>query len=375
MQSLFRPRQTEALGKIENAKDTGMSYLCREERSKGIKNIFILFVLISLALCLSGCFTTTLWKQHDEKAESVPTSPGKPDQLLINLKEKKICISYHPDNAADSKEKQYLIVDQVTKPSAIGPNYDLHILHEIFNKTSHFNIKTVVTNAQHHGSADLFVITLFGTVHEDDIILERDENAYFANIFKKRDSEKHVNSCFLSGMTVGEHVLAKQIIIQRWKTLFGDNLYYDSLCPVAWINSKDEIDTSLTNANDYDPSKVNGVIMALTHPLRGIKYVRVRFNVRKFSNYMHNTSDRLLDSPIVFNNYKNEPFYFIYGAFPSNGRLWWVPIQGFHWDKNNNCVTDDWVQLSTHLLTHNKMLPGGIVNERQSRGAGIKYFL
>jgi integrase len=27
------------------------------------------------------------------------------------------------------------------------------------------------------------------------------------------------------------------------------------------------------------------------------------------------------------------------------------------------------------LLTHNKMLPGGIVNERQSRGAGIKYFL
>ena len=28
-----------------------------------------------------------------------------------------------------------------------------------------------------------------------------------------------------------------------------------------------------------------------------------------------------------------------------------------------------------YLLTHNKMLPGGIVNERQSRGAGIKYFL
>jgi len=53
------------------------------------------------------------------------------------------------------------------------------------------------------------------------------------------------------------------------------------------------------------------------------------------------TSESLIDSPIVLNNYKDEPTIYnnvvTYGAFQSNGRLWWVPTQGFSWDKDNNC--------------------------------------
>lgn len=104
---------------------------------------------------------------HDEKAESRPVSPGKPDRLYLNLSEKKICISYKPTNASDSNNLEYLIVSENASPNAIGPNYNLQILNDIFSESSQFNIKAIVANAQKNESTDYFILSLLGTAPWD----------------------------------------------------------------------------------------------------------------------------------------------------------------------------------------------------------------
>lgn len=205
-----------------------------------IKYIFIHSVLFFLILSMSGCyFTSSLWKSHNEKTETLPISLGKPDKLFVNLKEKKICISYHPTEA--KRTTKYLVVNQDARPTAIGEAYDLQVLIDMLSKSSKLRIEAVVAIAQKHESMDYFILALLGT----------------------RES-------------------------------------------------------------GFDDRPNGG-----------------------YGRYIYYASENLVDSPTVLNNYKNEYLRFIYGAIPSNGRVWWIPTQGFSWNTDNICNSTDWVQLPT----------------------------
>lgn len=205
-------------------------------RSKMIYRIGFLIILISSSL--SGCqFSHTLWNKHEEKAESPPISLGNPKNLFLNVKEKKICISYHPMNATHSAMK-HLIVQQDSSPNAIGKNYDLQILNDIFSDLSHFKITSVIANAQKSESSDYFILFLAGKASEQ---------------------------------------------------------FYNT----------------------------------------------------KYSGHIFNTNEKLIDSPLVLKNHKIERLNFIYGAFQSNGRVSWIPTQGFNIDEASSCNSSDWIELPT----------------------------
>lgn len=222
-----------------------------------MKKFFAKFSLVFIGLSLSGCyFTGSVWKMHDEKAETKATSLGKPEQLYLNLKERKICISYHPNNAADSALK-YLVVNQDARPNAIGRNYDLQILKDILSNTSNFDTRYVIANAQ------------------------------------TKEKSGDDGKC-------------------EWEAVSCESADYFIIALQGRANEG--------------------------------------FELSKFSDHMYYTSENLIDSPLVLDKYKNEPLTFIYGAFPSNGRLWWIPTQGFSLDMNNSCDTADWVQLLSQKM-------------------------
>lgn len=235
-------------------------------------------------------------------------------------------------------------MDQDPRPTAIGPNYNIQILNDIFAEGSHFNVKSIIANTQRHEFSDLFFIALFGNIRSEAIKFEKDTDGNLRSKFRKSSSDVDPNRCLI-GMTIVEEALAKKIIKQEWETKFRNTLSPTSLCPAGWINTESEIDMSLVK--DFDPGKVNGVVVEVKPPQNEIEYVKILFNFRKFGRYLNDISDKLLDAPLAFNNAKNESFYFLYGAFSSNGRMWWIPTEGIHWIKDKKCGTGDWVRLPT----------------------------
>lgn len=298
------------------------------------------FILVLLAFTLSGCyFTSSLWKEHDEMAQSIPSSPGKPQELFVDLKEKKICISYHPNKASSSNEMGYLVVSQKTGPAFIGPNYNIQIINDIFAEASHFNVSSVVANAQRHESSDLFILAFLGKPAKNIVTFEKDDHDFINN---DGTIKTDIDNNWI-GMVVGEEAFAKVVIIDQWQYKFGEQISPDSLRAVAWVNRENKVETSPI---DYKTSEVNGVIMAVKPHINGIKYIKVKFNFG-LVRHLVSTSDKLLDSPIVLNNHQTEPYYLMYGAFGSNGRVWWIPAQDLSWLKDNNCGIGDWIQLPT----------------------------
>lgn len=287
-------------------------------------------IIFSTLFCLNGCFTYALWRDGNYTSQTPLTSPGKPHELSVNLNEKKICLSYYPENATGSKNAQYLLINEGDYRYSFKRN---QILNDILSDSFPFHVSSIVARAHRHGSSDIFLLFFLGRFKDGVVVFEK-EGKY--PIDSKDDFEK----LFLDYDTE----MARTIIRQRWQSEFHEMLPQEYLHLIAWIDRNKEIKTSPIDYQKMD--EVNGLILAIEPPVNDIKFVRLNLNYRLF-NYL-GTANSFVGGPIIPKRHNKEEYYFQYGARQRlSNILTGNPVQSIKWLNDYDCKSGDWMRLPT----------------------------
>ncbi len=294
-------------------------------------------ILVILSIfCLNGCFTTTLWDYNSYVSQAPLISVGKPQELSVDQREKKICISYFPSDRSESKEIRYLLIDEGTYLHPRRPSDNLQVLSDIISNDFPFRISSIFARVQHHESIDYFVLVFMGRFNDDIVAFEKEDKYSSANLGKLTSGTDSK-----LGLVHGEDEVANAIIRQRWQAEFGEMSSPGFVRPIAWIDRNNEVNTTPIDYQRVD--EVNGLVMEVRPPVKGIKYINLKLNLRSFS-YL-SSSSWFLDAPVVPKPYDREPYYLLYGAYQSWRILEGIPTRSVSWLNDSDCRTGNWMPL------------------------------
>jgi hypothetical protein len=298
----------------------------------------LVFSLLT-ALSLQGCATATLWKYEPVSIESDPVLVGKANELIFNIKDNKICIPFSSEESV--QHNQYLIAE-------VGDDYHLDLLRDILLNEPAFNIRSVVVNAQDcskikSGSYRSLGIYLFGNVSDDSIVFEKDNLEY--NVLPTKINTSHPASELLAASSVfctniREPITKiKSIINEKWTKTFGEQ-FKGSIYPIACINKKGDV-------INYGGKDLAGFVNELVPPLNGIKYVEIKFNMKKYEFMSVGTYGSNHWYPMAIRNYTNEYLFYFYFDEPYQGYKWHLPnkIKEYHYSHDTNACSGDSVKI------------------------------
>lgn len=280
---------------------------------------------------------------HDLRAQgSVAQLSGKSDQLLLNYKEKKICIPYSAPNAPQTSKKKYLILSYRQEDDLKSLDYNL-------SNDRHIQTKHIIADAQEWMKSSekvggLFSFYIFFDVSKEYIIYERDEKEYYSKLLQ----EVHSNVQF-DGVLEYEQAkkqnwyyswknqvlssdsekLIKDVIKRKWLEEYGHELYA-GLHVVASFDQQDQISVPTANSESKRPTQVynpSGFLVELKPPINGVKYVKAKFFIRGIKT---KRDGRILTASKLDTN---QLFYI------SMPQLWLIKAEE---EGSGNCLSNAW---------------------------------
>lgn len=310
-------------------------------RDRLLRILMSLVILLFASITLSGCATNLLWDKHNIDKESVSEKAGKPEQLFVNQKENKVCISYIPNNYSNSNERKYLIAE-------VDKYFDLKILADIFSNPEIFHINSVVVNKQIHTKLNKEVnknlnIYLFGDIPSTNFMFEDDTDNSLEISVKKIIDESKLDDEYIAagkiGATVGHQDVLRMLVNKQWLNKFGTEIKA-AVIPVAVIDKNGTLlSKNLKGANG---------ILTKIHPIKnGIKYVKVMFDLDNYYMHIPYKSCSTEGYPEVMGKYKDMyPLNFIFGDSRGNEcRVYPQAIKEIIIIDNFNIVHKEWSEL------------------------------
>ncbi len=311
-------------------------------------------LLVLLLVIPSGCCTSNLWAKHFSNVESSPELIGKFDSLYINSKDHRVCIPYQP-HIKDEYQQHSLLINA-------GKYYKLDIAQEILRNNNDVKITSIITNIQQYKPLrdrvkKQAVLYLFWSIPDANIAFEKDENGYYFERIMQEKYEKdrqevlkRKGDAYVAriGLTVGEEELLKKIIQDKWKAKFG-HTFDAGLLPVAWIDRQGQVvapSAENESTRTLKTDDIFGIVAEIRPALNGYKYIRLQFNVKKHISYATHRSFVPYEEPRILNVAGDDNYFYVFGALPSNGRLWQDDVIDTVL-RNEDCNTKspDWISL------------------------------
>ena len=280
---------------------------------------------------------------HDLRTQgSVAQLAGKSDQLLLNYKEKKICLPYSAPNDPKTLKKKYLILSYKQEDDLKSLDYNL-------SNDRHIQTKHIIADAREWMKSSekvggLFSFYMFFDVSKEHIIYERDEKEYYSKLLQ----EVHSNVQF-DGVLEYEQAkkqnwyygwksqvlspdsdkLIKDVIKRKWLEEYGHELD-TGLHIVAFFDQQDQISVPTANTESKRPTQgynPSGVLVELKPPISGVKFVKAKFFIRGIKT---KRDGRILAASRLD---INQLFYI------SMPQLWITKAEE---DGSDNCLSNDW---------------------------------